>query len=118
MFVGNVLCQSIRSDSRVLRVFEMRRVALCLGLAIGRAEEETFAWGWNACGQVGVGHQDDVLRPVSIDAFKGHDVVDVAAGSIHSIAVGMQRAMHSSRALCVHLVYMLVQWLDGFDASV
>jgi len=48
---------------------------------------ETYAWGWNACGQLGLGHEEDQLRPHVVDTLRGNQVKAIACGAAHSIAV-------------------------------
>jgi len=48
---------------------------------------ESYAWGWNGCGQLGLGHEEDQLRPQSVEVLRGHEVKDIAAGAAHSFAL-------------------------------
>lgn len=50
-------------------------------------EYETYAWGWNGCGQLGVGHKDDQSRPTVVDSLRGSTVRSLSAGAGHSVAV-------------------------------
>jgi len=48
---------------------------------------ETYAWGWNGCGQLGIGHTEDQHRPHVVDTLRGNKVESIACGAAHSIAV-------------------------------
>jgi alpha-tubulin suppressor-like RCC1 family protein len=61
-------------------------------------DKETFSWGWNACGQLGLGHCDDVLRPSPIEVFRGQEVLELAAGAAHSVALVMIPKMNIRQA--------------------
>jgi len=51
------------------------------------AKAETFGWGWNGCGQLGMGHEEDQYRPVSIEPLRGNLVEDISCGAAHTVAV-------------------------------
>jgi alpha-tubulin suppressor-like RCC1 family protein len=50
-------------------------------------EGETYAWGWNACSQLGLGHEEDQYKPHIVEGLRGKNVISLSAGAIHSIAV-------------------------------
>lgn len=54
-------------------------------------ERDTYAWGWNACGQLGFGHDKDQWLPHVVDAFRGCPVKAIACGAAHSVAVALQK---------------------------
>lgn len=50
---------------------------------------ETFAWGWNGAGQLGLGHEEDQLRPTLVDAIRGARVAAISAGAGHSACIAL-----------------------------
>ncbi|ELR12877.1 regulator of chromosome condensation (RCC1) repeat domain containing protein [Acanthamoeba castellanii str. Neff] len=51
------------------------------------AGDQVLAWGWNRHGQCGLGHKEFVPTVQPVQALAGLDVVDVAAGATHSLAL-------------------------------
>ncbi len=51
------------------------------------SDRETFAWGWNGSGQLGLGDTTDVFKPKQIDILRGADIVSVACGGAHTICI-------------------------------
>jgi len=50
-------------------------------------ERETYGWGWNGCGQLGISHTEDQHRPHVVENLRGNLVESIACGSAHSVAV-------------------------------
>ena len=50
-------------------------------------DRETYAWGWNGCGQLGLGHTEDQKRPHVVEALRGNRVVSISCGAAHSGAI-------------------------------
>jgi RCC1 and BTB domain-containing protein len=48
---------------------------------------EVYAWGWNYCGQIGNGCNDNQLIPIKVRAFNNERVVMISCGWNHSIAL-------------------------------
>lgn len=48
---------------------------------------ETYAWGWNACSQLGLGSEEDQHRPHVVEALRGSEIKEIAAGALHSVAI-------------------------------
>lgn len=48
---------------------------------------ETYAWGWNAMSQLGLGGEEDQHRPHVLESLRGSEVKEIAAGATHSIAI-------------------------------
>lgn len=42
-------------------------------------------WGWNKFGQLGLGHNDDVCSPQTVEALAGEPVAALAAGWKHTV---------------------------------
>jgi len=51
------------------------------------SEGETYAWGWNACCQLGLGHEEDQYKPHIVEGLRGKNVISISAGAVHSVAV-------------------------------
>ena len=49
------------------------------------ADGSLFAWGYNDCGQLGVGDADQSRVPTLVTGLQGEQVVHVAAGESHTI---------------------------------
>jgi alpha-tubulin suppressor-like RCC1 family protein len=50
-------------------------------------EREVYGWGLNNCGQVGLGHHDEVHKPQVIDVLRGMTVRDLKCGGSHTLAL-------------------------------
>jgi len=50
-------------------------------------ESETYTWGWNGCGQLGLGSLEDQHRPQIVDILRGDQVEDISCGSAHTFAL-------------------------------
>lgn len=59
-------------------------------------EGETYGWGWNACGQLGLGHEEDQLKPHIVETLRGKVVVSISAGAAHSVAVVLEPGKEAS----------------------
>ena len=46
-----------------------------------------FAWGFNFCGQLGIGSSSDADKPQQVDVLLPYDIKNVSAGQFHSAAV-------------------------------
>eukprot|EP00164_Ancoracysta_twista_P000517 GFYU01000691.1.p1 GENE.GFYU01000691.1~~GFYU01000691.1.p1 ORF type:complete len:497 (+),score=83.72 GFYU01000691.1:141-1631(+) len=46
-----------------------------------------YTWGWGKYGQLGHGNRKDYFVPTPIKALRGQDIVQVACGHYHSVAV-------------------------------
>ncbi|KAF0852912.1 mitochondrial regulator of chromosome condensation (RCC1) domain-containing protein (AgRCC1_3) [Andalucia godoyi] len=46
-----------------------------------------FVGGWNAYGQLGLGHQRNVAIPTRLSAFEGRKIIDAAAGFKHTVII-------------------------------
>lgn len=66
-----------------------RIVRLAIGEAhmLATSDDEFFVWGWNACGQLGLGHTEDVIRPSTLEVLGRQRVSSVSAGAAHSVAI-------------------------------
>ncbi len=53
-------------------------------------DKEVYAWGSNKHGQCGVGTKDHLSVPLPISDLRGCNIVDIAAGSTHSMALSAQ----------------------------
>jgi alpha-tubulin suppressor-like RCC1 family protein len=45
---------------------------------------ETYSWGWNGLGQLGLGSEEDQLRPAVVDVLRNSRVSSISAGAAHS----------------------------------
>lgn len=52
-------------------------------------DNDTFSWGWNGCGQLGLGHEEDQLRPHVVNELRGKQVVSVSCGASHTVVVAL-----------------------------
>ena len=50
---------------------------------------DAFVWGGNACGQLGLGHENGVLRPIQLAQMSGRPIRDVQCGRCHVTALTM-----------------------------
>jgi tRNA A-37 threonylcarbamoyl transferase component Bud32 len=48
---------------------------------------EVYAWGWNNCGQIGNGCNDDQLIPIKVKGFNSERVVMISCAWNHSMAL-------------------------------
>jgi regulator of chromosome condensation len=48
---------------------------------------QVFAWGLNNHGQLGIGHKDNTSLPTHIPKLDGLNVIQIAGGEHHSIAL-------------------------------
>ncbi len=48
---------------------------------------EVVVWGWNEDGQLGLGHKDNVLSPTKLHALSNRNIVQLAGGWNHSLAL-------------------------------
>lgn len=51
------------------------------------SKREIFAWGLNNHGQLGIGHKENTAIPTKIKKFDGINIVSIAGGEHHSIAL-------------------------------
>jgi alpha-tubulin suppressor-like RCC1 family protein len=65
----------------------IRKIVSGWGHTLALAGDEVLAWGWNLHGQCGLGHKDFVAEACTIQGLAGLDVVDIAAGATHSLAL-------------------------------
>lgn len=65
----------------------IRKVVSGWGHTLVLAGDQVLAWGWNRHGQCGLGHKEFVPTVQPVQALAGLDVVDVAAGATHSLAL-------------------------------
>ncbi|XP_042494546.1 ultraviolet-B receptor UVR8-like isoform X7 [Macadamia integrifolia] len=64
----------------------------CLAVTI---EGEVQSWGRNQNGQLGLGHSEDSLFPQKVEAFQGQNMVLVACGWRHTIAVSSSGGLYT-----------------------
>jgi len=57
------------------------------GHTLALTDKGIFTWGANMHGQCGLGHSEFVPTAEHVKALSGMDIVDIAAGSAHSIAL-------------------------------
>ncbi|XP_061579794.1 alsin-like isoform X1 [Cololabis saira] len=89
---------------------QRRRLCACRRLSAGRAqagvpeeagdglpslETEVWSWGRGSEGQLGHGDQLARLQPLCVKSLTGHEVIKVAAGSHHSLALTAQCQVYS-----------------------
>lgn len=51
------------------------------------ATHEAYSWGSNSCGQLGLGHSENQLKPHTIDAMRGKRVLGGDCGAAHTVAL-------------------------------
>jgi len=56
---------------------------------------EVYGWGLNSFGQLGLGHDKNVDSPQLIPALTKLDIVEMAAGSFHSLALSRDGSVYS-----------------------
>ena len=71
-----------RSDDRIVDVY----AGSYSGFA-RTASGAVFAWGLNKNGQLATGDRADVPSPVRIAALSGRNIVDIAGGDFHTLAL-------------------------------
>lgn len=49
-------------------------------------ETDTYSWGWNAAGQLGLEHEEDQLRPHIVESLRGKKVLSIGCGAAHTLA--------------------------------
>ncbi|XP_068758844.1 uncharacterized protein [Montipora capricornis] len=54
------------------------------------ADHRVWSWGWGVHGQLGVGSIEDVLLPTHIKGLDKYEVIQLAAGYSHSVALSVQ----------------------------
>lgn len=54
---------------------------------IASTKSDTYSWGWNGCGQLGLDHEEEEHRPHEIQVLKGCEVKDLCCGAAHSVAI-------------------------------
>lgn len=55
---------------------------------------EVYGCGWNSCAQLGLGHEEDQLRPHIIESLRGCEVKEISAGATHSFALAYVSKMN------------------------
>jgi alpha-tubulin suppressor-like RCC1 family protein len=60
------------------------------------------AWGWNSCGQLGLGHLNDVAVPTLVEGLKGMEILGLSCGATHTAALVC--TTDSSDIPCAHLL--------------
>lgn len=65
----------------------IRKVVCGWGHTLLLSDHQVMSWGWNLHGQCGLGHKEFVSVPQPVRALAGTDIVDIAAGSTHSVAL-------------------------------
>jgi alpha-tubulin suppressor-like RCC1 family protein len=70
-------------------VGKLRVVQISCGEAHALAVTQSgpYSWGWNSCGQLGLGHVNDCSVPQQIEALKGMEIMSISCGAAHSCAV-------------------------------
>jgi len=58
-------------------------------------KSELYAWGWNACGQLGLGHEEDQHRPHVVESLRGNLVEDISCGAAHTVAIVLMKAFNT-----------------------
>jgi len=46
-----------------------------------------YSWGWGKLGQLGLGHENTLLRPTLIESLSSHVMTQIACGGVHSGAI-------------------------------
>jgi alpha-tubulin suppressor-like RCC1 family protein len=65
---------------------KVRRVATGESHCLAVAEEQVlFSWGCNRYGQLGIGNNLDVMKPLKVESMTGINLIDVACGAQHSV---------------------------------
>ena len=83
---GNKTHQSVPRLVDSLRAYRVKHVSCSYYHSIVACEDDKiFGFGRNDYGQLGLGHNDDKLRPTPIAFFHGQRVVDIACGQYHSL---------------------------------
>lgn len=70
-----------------LQGMDVIKIAAGGGHMFACTDKETWAWGWNACGQLGLGHEQDQYRPHVVDTLHGYRVKDISCGAAHTLAL-------------------------------
>eukprot|EP00808_Paulinella_micropora_P000673 g43933.t1 len=80
--------QCVPAPTQVKHLFGQEIVSIACGdfHSIACAKSETFSWGWNGCGQLGVGSMEDQHTPTSVEVLRGYQVTSVDCGAAHSVA--------------------------------
>jgi RCC1 and BTB domain-containing protein len=83
---GNKTHQSVPRLVDSLRAYRVKHISCSYYHSIVSCEDDKiFGFGRNDYGQLGLGHNDDKLRPTPITFFNGQRVVDIACGQYHSL---------------------------------
>jgi alpha-tubulin suppressor-like RCC1 family protein len=67
--------------------FKVVQIACGEAHVVAVTQSGPYSWGWNACGQLGLGHNNDSNTPQQIEALKGMEILNISCGTAHSAAV-------------------------------
>ena len=83
---GNKTHQSVPRLIESLRAYRVKHVSCSYYHSIVACEDgKIFGFGRNDYGQLGLGHNEDKLRPTPITFFNGQRIIDIACGQYHSL---------------------------------
>jgi len=66
---------------------DVRKIAAGDGHMFACTDRETYGWGWNFAGQLGIQHTEDQYRPHVVEVLRGNQVESIACGAAHTVAV-------------------------------
>eukprot|EP00891_Asterochloris_glomerata_P007758 jgi/Astpho2/7758/Aster-07597 len=64
-------------------------------VAVCRREKQVYSWGWGDFGRLGHGDCSDVFLPQPIKAISGIEIVEVACGDTHTVAISAEGRLYS-----------------------
>jgi alpha-tubulin suppressor-like RCC1 family protein len=65
---------------------DMLRVACGDFHTVTASKSEVLSWGWNSCGQLGLGDMEDRDKPTVVEMLKNHQVTSLDCGAAHTVA--------------------------------
>lgn len=103
--LGHGDCQSIAIPKQIMGLNRKRVLILATGFhhcASICDDQSIFSWGRNHCGQLGLGHENDVYVPTLIEYFAPREVpVDISCGENHTIALFSITTLDGTGQRCV-----------------
>eukprot|EP00823_Brevimastigomonas_motovehiculus_P009275 TRINITY_DN8942_c0_g1_i1.p1 TRINITY_DN8942_c0_g1~~TRINITY_DN8942_c0_g1_i1.p1 ORF type:complete len:646 (+),score=156.25 TRINITY_DN8942_c0_g1_i1:101-2038(+) len=70
-----------------LEGLSVRMLAAGDGHMVAATDCETWAWGANCSGQLGISHSDDQHKPTALESMRGLQVISLACGAVHTMAI-------------------------------
>ncbi|KAK9903587.1 hypothetical protein WJX75_009396 [Coccomyxa subellipsoidea] len=89
--LGHGDAEERKKPRAIFHLMQANCSAVCSGaeysLALSRGSNEVYSWGWGDFGRLGHGDCNDVFIPQPIKALAGRNIVKVACGDTHTLAI-------------------------------